>query len=101
MKNIRVCSFKYQENVKKLFPIIQDIDGSGILPPIIVVGNKCDLEQQRVVSQEEGEGLARGFGRSSAFMEASAKANIGIDNVSKKSVLALFMCRTLNFKSFG
>ena len=48
----------------------------------MVVGNKCDLEEQRVVSQAEGEALSKSFGPSSAFMEASAKANIGIDNVS-------------------
>ena len=67
---IRICS--------------QDIDGSGKLPPIVVVGNKCDLEEQRVVTQAEGEALSKSFGPSSAFMEASAKANIGIDNVSRE-----------------
>ena len=48
----------------------------------MVVGNKCDLEEQRVVSQAEGEALSKSFGPSAAFMEASAKANIGIDSVS-------------------
>ena len=53
----------------------------------MVVGNKCDMEEQRVVTQEEGEALSRSFGPSSTFMEASAKANIGIDNVSDKRAL--------------
>ena len=48
----------------------------------MVVGNKCDLEEQRVVSQAEGEALSKSFGPSSTFIEASAKANVGIDNVS-------------------
>ena len=61
---------------------VQDIDETGKLPPIVVVGNKCDLEEQRVVSQAEGEALSKSFGSSSTFIEASAKANIGIDNVS-------------------
>ena len=61
---------------------VQDFDGTGKLPPIVVVGNKCDLDTQRVVSLEEGEALSKSFGPSATFMEASAKANIGIDNVS-------------------
>ena len=80
LKGIRVCySLKLFHNTPC---IVQDIDGSGKLPPIVVVGNKCDLEELRVVSQAEGEALSKSFGPSSAFMEASAKANIGIDNVS-------------------
>ncbi|KAJ9658063.1 RAS1 protein [Neophaeococcomyces mojaviensis] len=45
--------------------------------PIIIVGNKCDLEQDRVVSQEEGMQLARSFG--CKFMETSAKQRINVE----------------------
>lgn len=41
--------------------------------PIVVVGNKCDLEDQRVVSIEEAEGRAEEMG--TFFMETSAKQN--------------------------
>lgn len=45
--------------------------------PIIVVGNKCDLESERVVSREEGEALARSFG--CKHLETSAKARINVE----------------------
>src|SRR6201996_4940253 len=46
--------------------------------PIILVGNKCDLEGERVVSKEEGAHLARQFG--CKFIETSAKSRINVDN---------------------
>ncbi|KAJ5397833.1 Small GTPase superfamily Rab type [Penicillium cosmopolitanum] len=46
--------------------------------PIIVVGNKCDLEKERVVSEQEGEALARQFG--CKFIETSAKSRINVEN---------------------
>jgi GTPase KRas protein len=46
--------------------------------PIIVVGNKCDLESERQVSRQEGESLARSFG--CRFIETSAKSRINVDN---------------------
>jgi GTPase KRas protein len=46
--------------------------------PIIVVGNKCDLEHEREVSKQEGEALARSFG--CKFIETSAKSRINVDN---------------------
>ncbi|EMC91567.1 hypothetical protein BAUCODRAFT_298068 [Baudoinia panamericana UAMH 10762] len=46
--------------------------------PIIVVGNKCDLEHERQVSTEEGKALARSFG--CKFIETSAKSRINVDN---------------------
>ncbi|KAF3384724.1 Ras-like protein [Penicillium rolfsii] len=46
--------------------------------PIIVVGNKCDLEKERVVSQQEGEALARQFG--CKFIETSAKSRMHVED---------------------
>ena len=46
--------------------------------PVIVVGNKCDLESERQVSKQEGEALARSFG--CRFIETSAKSRINVDN---------------------
>jgi GTPase KRas protein len=45
--------------------------------PIILVGNKCDLESERMVSTEEGEQLAKNFG--CKFIETSAKSRIHVD----------------------
>ncbi|RMZ77654.1 hypothetical protein DV738_g4220, partial [Chaetothyriales sp. CBS 135597] len=46
--------------------------------PIILVGNKCDLESDRVVSREEGQALAQQF--HCKFIETSAKNRINVDN---------------------
>ena len=47
------------------------------------VGNKCDLEDERVVGKDQGLNLARQFSNC-AFMETSAKAKIGVNDVSRK-----------------
>jgi small GTP-binding protein len=39
--------------------------------PIVLVGNKCDLTSERVVSYEEGQSLAASWGH--PFFETSAK----------------------------
>ena len=55
------------------------------LPPVIVVGNKCDVdESQRCVSKEEGKALAIELGGNDgavSFAETSAKNNINVYEV--------------------
>lgn len=46
--------------------------------PMIVVGNKCDLDGEREVSTEAGRELARNFG--CKFIETSAKSRINVEN---------------------
>ena len=45
--------------------------------PCVIVANKCDLENDRQVSTEEGKDLAKNFG--CKFFEVSAKLNINVD----------------------
>ncbi|KAK3180455.1 RAS1 protein [Lecanicillium sp. MT-2017a] len=45
--------------------------------PMVVVGNKCDLEGEREVFKHEGEALARSF--NCKFIETSAKSRINVD----------------------
>jgi small GTP-binding protein len=52
--------------------------------PVVICGNKCDLEEKRVVSKAEGEELAAKL--TSIFFETSALANINIDNAFKTLV---------------
>ncbi|KXJ28750.1 ras-related protein Rap1 [Exaiptasia diaphana] len=47
--------------------------------PIVIVGNKCDLDDDRVLTYQEGERVARKF--SCSFFETSAKDDIGVDDV--------------------
>ncbi|EIE88752.1 Ras-like protein 3 [Rhizopus delemar RA 99-880] len=47
--------------------------------PMILVGNKCDLEGDRRVSSQEGKDLAKSFG--CLFIETSAKQRIRVDDV--------------------
>lgn len=60
--------------------------------PIVLVGNKCDLEAQRQVAANEGKELARQWGCS--FMETSAKERVrraGLGSL-QKSGLKLTLC---------
>lgn len=43
----------------------------------ILIGNKCDWEEKRAVSTEQGQALADELGI--PFMEVSAKSNINVD----------------------
>lgn len=46
-------------------------------PPVVIVGNKCDLEDKREVSKEEGQNLAKGF--NCKFIETSARGRTNVD----------------------
>ena len=59
---------------------LQEAEDKG-MPPIVVVGNKCDLENERNVSYEEGQELTKRLGDTAVFFEASAKTNINVDEV--------------------
>lgn len=43
----------------------------------ILIGNKCDWEEKRAVSTEQGQALANELGI--PFMEVSAKGNINVE----------------------
>ncbi|KAG0724460.1 Ras-related protein Rap-1b [Chionoecetes opilio] len=47
--------------------------------PMILVGNKCDLEDERVVGKDQGVNLAKNF--NCAFLESSAKAKINVNEI--------------------
>jgi small GTP-binding protein len=44
--------------------------------PMVLVGNKCDLTDQRVITSEQGEALAQKF--NCRFIEASAMTKINV-----------------------
>merc|ERR1711991_484172 len=47
--------------------------------PILIAGNKCDLENERAVPTEKGKNLAAQF--KCPFLEASAKSRINVNEV--------------------
>jgi len=55
-------------------------NGAKQQTPILLVGNKCDLEDRRDVLKSDAEDLAKSWSPTSKFLEASAK---GPDNVEK------------------
>ncbi|KAG5459366.1 MAG: ras family-domain-containing protein, partial [Olpidium bornovanus] len=48
--------------------------------PLVLVGNKCDLEDSRQVSKEHGASLAQQWG-GATFLETSARKKINVDEV--------------------
>ncbi|ESO05217.1 hypothetical protein HELRODRAFT_77994 [Helobdella robusta] len=47
--------------------------------PMILVGNKCDLEDERVVGKDQGQNLARSW--NCAFLETSAKSKLNVNEI--------------------
>ncbi|KAJ3311041.1 Ras- protein Rap-1b [Boothiomyces sp. JEL0838] len=48
--------------------------------PMVLVGNKCDLEDDRVVSKADGQSLSAKWG-GCTFLESSARKKINVDEV--------------------
>ncbi|XP_057296329.1 ras-related protein Rap-1b isoform X1 [Hydractinia symbiolongicarpus] len=48
--------------------------------PMVLVGNKCDLEDERVVGKDQGQNLAKQF-ENCTFLETSAKMKINVNEI--------------------
>jgi len=68
-------SFEQASQFRQQILRVHDVDEM----PMILVGNKCDLEHLRQVSTSEGKDLAKSFG--AEFLEASAKNRTNIEEV--------------------
>ena len=56
---------------------VKDVDAADI--PFVIAGNKADLEDQRVISKEKGDELAKEMGVS--HFETSAKTKLNVAEV--------------------
>ena len=63
------------DNVPKWLKSISDNAYENVQK--IIIGNKCDLEDKRMVAKEKGEEIDRESGI--PFMETSAKTNVNIE----------------------
>eukprot|EP00043_Microstomoeca_roanoka_P011407 m.107440 g.107440 ORF g.107440 m.107440 type:complete len:205 (+) comp15186_c2_seq2:261-875(+) len=63
------------ENVKNWIKNIEENASEDV--ELMLLGNKCDMEEARAVTKEQGEKLALEYGI--PFMETSAKANINVE----------------------
>lgn len=72
---------KYYEEILKAK---DEKEGAKI--PIILVGNKIDLEEQRSVTKEEGENQSKKFGDFCKWIETSAKTGENVDSVFEELV---------------
>ncbi|XP_035219114.1 ras-related protein Rap-1b-like [Stegodyphus dumicola] len=69
------------EEVRRLRQLLMDSKQSNV--PIVVVGNKCDLEKQRVIQKEVADTIVA-IDWENRFVEASAKENINIVRIFKE-----------------
>lgn len=65
------------ENVRKWLLELREFGGDDVV--IILVGNKCDLNESRQVEKDEGKGFAETEGL--CFMETSALNNLNVEQV--------------------
>uniref|UniRef100_A0A5G2RFP5 RAP1A, member of RAS onco family n=1 Tax=Sus scrofa TaxID=9823 RepID=A0A5G2RFP5_PIG len=77
-------SYRKQVEVDCQQCMLEILDTAGTVP-MILVGNKCDLEDERVVGKEQGQNLARQW-CNCAFLESSAKSKINVNEVIYSSV---------------
>ena len=74
------------QNVDKWFEQAQKEASKEV--SIILVGNKCDLENERKVTKEKGEEKAKNF--NCPFFETSALSKINIDDIFNEMVNNIF-----------
>uniref|UniRef100_A0A8C5LUQ1 small monomeric GTPase n=1 Tax=Leptobrachium leishanense TaxID=445787 RepID=A0A8C5LUQ1_9ANUR len=95
MKNGQGFALVYSITAQSTFNDLQDLreqilrvkDTEDV--PMILVGNKCDLEDERVVGKEQGQNLARQW-NNCAFLESSAKSKINVNEVSLSEGFSIY-----------
>ena len=74
--NDAICKVSFVNLKKQMYDIRKEV---SYKTPIILVGNKIDDEDNRVISREEGKNFAEENGL--MFSECSAKTGENIDNI--------------------
>ncbi|VDO08042.1 unnamed protein product [Rodentolepis nana] len=63
--------------------------------PLVLVGNKCDLDNERVVGREQGQHLARKW--KCTFIETSAKAKVNVNEVSRIALFCIISSSLISY----
>ncbi|KAK2106820.1 Ras- protein Rap-1A [Saguinus oedipus] len=86
LQDLREQILRVKDTEDRLFSLsVEDLEAIYHRPdrarvPMILVGNKCDLEDERVVGKEQGQNLARQW-CNCAFLESSAKSKINVNEI--------------------
>lgn len=73
------------DNLKKWYKELREHSDENIM--LILIGNKCDLDSQRVISKDQAASFAEEYGM--AYLETSALETINVD----KSFMQLVQCK--------
>ena len=97
ISNTETILFVYAIDNFDSFQSIEDVwqrlkSFNNNLPPIVIIGTKCDLESQRQVSYDEGVKMARTLG-AIHFAECSAKLGVGINEAFQPLVATVLKSR--------
>ena len=83
------------DKIERFIDEIKDNSDKNVF--LVLVGNKCDLEENRVILKEEGEKLAQKL--KIGFFEVSAKTGVGIENLFKYLIDEVYKKNNREFKS--
>ncbi|XP_023564373.1 ras-related protein Rap-1b-like [Octodon degus] len=74
-------SYRKQVEVDAQQCMLEILDTAGTDDvPMILVGYKCDLEDEKVVGKEQGQNLTRQWNNCS-FLESSSKSKINVNEI--------------------
>ncbi len=89
-----------KESFNKIEKLVDDLkNGCDKNIYIILLGNKIDLEDRRVITKEEGENLAQKLNL--GFGEVSAKTGDGIEEAFQKLINEVYRISKNEFKSYS
>jgi len=94
---ILIYDITYRESFEKLYVWVRQINDNTSSIPVMLVGNKIDDEENRIVTKEEGDDFAKE--NDFSFMEASAKNGKNVNNVFfelSENIIASF-CSSFDF----
>lgn len=93
---VSVCNKHTQRGTRQQISDVHSSDITSFLicryqqVPVVLVGNKVDLEEEREVSPSEGQALAEDWG--CPFMETSAKSKTMVDELFAEIVRQMDFC---------